>query len=223
MKMDNRNEFLIRSTGTLGELFDMLGKLPEVKLEDLNPEKTTLVIVDMVNGFAREGALQSPRVEELVGGISMLSERADQLGIPKLAFADNHSEASPEFGAYPVHCIAGTSEGEIVDEIKEIGGYRLIPKNSTNGFLEPEFQEWLGQNPEKDIFIVTGDCTDICIQQFATTLNTWFNMQNRKARIIVPANLVETYDFGLHNGDLVHVMALYNMMINGIEIVKGVD
>lgn len=48
-------------------------------------------------------------------------------------------------------------------------------------------------------------------------------MKNKKVSIIVPINAVRTYDFGLHNGDLMNVMALYNMMINGIEVAQGVE
>lgn len=171
----------------------------------------------------REGALKSSRVEELIPEITELSKMCDKLEISKLAFADCHIEASPEFDAYPTHCVAGTYEGEIVDEIKEIGGYTLIPKNSANGFLEEEFQKWLKENQQMNIFIITGDCTDICVQQFAITLKTWFNMQNKKVRIIVPVNAVETYDFELHDGDLMNVIALYNMITNGIEVVKAIE
>ncbi len=223
MEMIKKNEFLKRSTETLGEVFDMLAKLPAIKLRDLHGKQTALVIVDMINGFTREGALKSPRVEGLIPEIAKLSKACDELQIKKLAFADHHTIASPEFDAYPVHCMIGTSEGEIVDELKEIGGYTLIPKNSTNGFLEEEFQRWLKENENINSFIVTGDCTDICIQQFAITLKTWFNMQNKKARVIVPLNTVETYDLGLHDGDLMNVTALYNMIINGIEVVAGVE
>jgi nicotinamidase-related amidase len=109
-----------------------------------------------------------------------------------------------------------------VDELKDLGGWTLIPKNSTNGFLEPAFQEWLAKNEAIDTFIVTGDCTDICIQQFAITLKTWFNRKDRKSRIIVPIDAVDTYDLGLHSGDLMHVMALYNMIGNGVEVVSGI-
>lgn len=223
MKMINKNDFLKRSVESLGEIFDMVAKLPELKLKDLQGKQTALVIVDMINGFAREGALKSQRVEELIPEIAKLSKKCDELKISKLAFADSHTEASPEFDAYQAHCMLGTYESEIVDEIKEAGGYRLIPKNSTNGFLEEEFQRWLKENQQIDTFIITGDCTDICIQQFAITLKTWFNMHNKRVRVIVPVNAVETYDLGLHNGDLVNVMALYNMITNGIEIVKGVE
>lgn len=223
MRMINKDNFLNRSVATLGEIFDMLAKLPIIHLRDLQGKQTALVMVDMINGFAREGTLISPRVEELIPEITKLSKMCDNLDILKLAFADCHTEASPEFDVYPVHCIKGTQEGEIVDEIKEIGGYTLIPKNSTNGFLEEGFQIWLKQYQQINTFVITGDCTDICVQQFATTLKTWFNMQNKNARIIVPINAVETYDLGLHDGDLMNVMALYNMMINGIEIVREIE
>lgn len=195
MKIMNKSDFLQKSTETLGEIFDMISELPVLQVKDLPKRQTVLVIVDMINGFAREGVLKSPRVEELIPEITGLAKICDQLEIPKLAFADCHSESSPEFQAYPAHCMAGTHEGEIVDEIKAIGGYQLIAKNSTNG----------------------------CIQQFAITLKTWFNMQDKLVRIIVPANAVDTYDLGLHNGDLMNVMALYNMMMNGVEVVKALD
>lgn len=218
----NKENFLKSSISTLENIYNMLDQLSALEFNDLNNESTLLVIVDMVNGFTREGALKSSRVEEIIPEIARLSRKCDVLGIKKLAFADCHTNASPEFNAYPVHCLADSSQGEIVDEIREIGGYTLIPKNSTNGFLEEVFQKWLMNHSYIDTFIITGDCTDICIQQLAITLKTWFNMYNKQVRIIVPMNAVDTYDLELHDGDLMHVMALYNMMINGIEIVKSI-
>ncbi len=222
MKNLNRNEFMKRSEQTLGEILDIIDGLNGISLSELTGNQTALIIVDMINGFAREGALKSPRVEELIPEIVKLSENCDKMGIKKLVFADCHTEASPEFGAYPAHCMTGTYEAEVVDEIKEVGGYKLIPKNSTNGFHEEEFRKWLNENPQLNTFIVVGDCTDICVQQFAITLKTWFNKKNQKYRVIVPVNAVDTYDLGAHNGDLVNVMALYNMIINGIEVVKDI-
>ncbi len=211
-----------REIETFEEISNMIDKSSSVSFRDFQTKATTLVIVDMINGFAREGALHSSRVEGIIPEITKLSRSCEKLHIEKIAFADCHTEASTEFGAYPVHCLQGTSEAEIVDEIKAIGGYKLITKNSTNGFLEEEFQKWLGDNQDKNIFIVTGDCTDICIQQFAITLKTWFNMKSRKSRIIVPINAVETYDVDIHNAQLMNIMALYNMIINGIEVVRNI-
>lgn len=222
MSKISKDEFLKRSVNILREIFDMLAKLPSINLKEIQGKQTALVIVDMINGFAREGALMSPRVEGLIPEIAKLSKACDELQISKLAFADCHTIASPEFNAYPIHCMEGTSEGEIVQELREIGGYILFPKNSTNGFLEADFQNWLKKNEHIDTFIITGDCTDICIQQFAITLKTWFNMKNKTSRVIVPINTVDTYDLGLHDADLMNVIALYNMWMNGVEIVGEV-
>ncbi len=219
----NKNEFLKKSNETLGEILDMMAGLPAIQLKDLQAENTALIIVDMINGFVREGALASKRAEKAIPAIVELSKACDKMQIIKIAFADSHTSQSPEFGAYPEHCMAGTSESEVVDEIKEIGGYTLIPKNSTNSFHEEEFQKWLKNNNNVYTFIVKGVCTNICVEQFALTLKTYFNKQNRKSRVIVPKNTVETYDLGIHNGDLMNVMALYNMIVNGIEVVAGVE
>lgn len=222
MNINDKKDFINRSADTLEQIIDMLEKLHSARLNDLQPEETAFVIVDMINGFVREGALKSPRAEKLIPEITRLSKACDTMQIPKIAFADCHSAESPEFGSYPVHCLAGTSESEVVDEIKEAGGYMLIPKNSTNGFLEDGFQKWLKENQQINTFIVTGVCTDICVQHFSITLKTWFNTKNKKSRIIVPVNMVDTYDLGVHNGDLTNIMALYNMSINGIELVSDI-
>jgi nicotinamidase-related amidase len=223
VKIADKTGFLERSTEALGDIYDQLKKLPSLKLNALSAEQTALVIIDMINGFSREGALKSPRVAALIPVIAKLSEECDRQSIIKLAFADSHTGRSPEFDAYPPHCMAGMSESEIVEELKAVGGYLQIPKNSTNGFIEKNFQEWLKQNSGIRNFIITGDCTDICIQQFAVTLKTWFNMQDESSRIIVPVNAVDTFDLGLHDADLLNVVTLYSMSGNGIELVSAVE
>lgn len=220
MKMGNRTAFLERSSDVLVQWMDLMDQSPVLQMDELDPAHAALVIVDLVNGFAREGALQSPRVDALAPLASRLLTSCKTREIPCLAFADSHGAGSPEFESYPPHCLAGTSESELLDELKTVGGYTLIPKNSVNGFLEPAFQQWLEAHPETDVFVVIGDCTDICITQFATTLKAWFNRTDRPSRILVPENAVDTYDFGLHDGDLTHLAALYGMSINGIEIVR---
>lgn len=222
MKFLQKNEFLQKSNETLASILDMLEKLPVVKFDEIEADKAVLVIIDMTNGFAKEGALKSDAVKELIPRICELSEICDRRKIRKIAFADCHTDESPEFDAYPKHCMKGTAESEIVDEIKNIGGYTLIEKNSTNGFLEEAFRKWLLENPDINTFILTGDCTDICVQQFAITLKAYFNMNNKRARVIVPLNAVDTYDLGVHDRNLMNVMAAYNMIINGVEVVRDI-
>ena len=55
---------------------------------------------------------------------------------------------------------------------------------------------------------------------------------NKKSRVILPVNCVDTYDLPVavaveigavpHDGDLLHYIFLYHMMLNGIEVVAEV-
>jgi len=47
-------------------------------------------------------------------------------------------------------------------------------------------------------------------------------MNNKRARVIVPLNAVDTYDLGVHDRNLMNVMAAYNMIINGVEVVRDI-
>jgi nicotinamidase-related amidase len=200
----------------------VLARVPEVPLTALPAERTALLIVDLLEGFTREGALASPRALALIPEIARLMKKCRERGIVIGAFADMHSECSPEFGAYPRHCVAGTRESELVDELKTAGGYALIPKNSTNGCFESPFQEWLKAHPAIDHFIMVGVCTDICIEQMSITLKARFNSLDRPSRVIVPMNAVDTFDAGPHAGDFMHVVALHFMMQSGVEVVAAV-
>lgn len=215
----NRKDFLETSANSLGKIYDMIDNLNSINLSELDTNKTILVILDVINGFVKSGSLYSPRNENLIVPISSLSQKCDEFGIKKLAFADTHAEGCQEFNFYPPHCIKGSYECKVVDEIEQ---YTLIPKNSTNGFLEKEFQDWLNLNKQINTFIIVGDCSDICVYQFATTLKAYFNTNDIASRIIVPEKLVNTFDMDLHNGDLMHIISLFSMHTNGIEIVKDI-
>ena len=53
----------------LNYLKNNLNNLPMKNLSDLDLSKTELFIVDINNGFAKEGALYSPRIENLINPI----------------------------------------------------------------------------------------------------------------------------------------------------------
>lgn len=220
--MVTRTVFYSNAGKALESIYDTLEALKPLRLKELEADKTALIAVDMINGFAKAGALYSPRIEALIPPIARLSEACKALDIPQIALADSHPDDTPEFFSYPPHCMMGTVESELVDELKSAGPFLVIPKNSTNGFLEPEFQAWLSGQEYLDTFVVVGNCTDICIEQFATTLKCYFNRLSRPVRVIVPMNLVDTYDFGTHHGDLMHAAALMMLLGNGIEVVKEI-
>lgn len=198
-----------------------IGDLGSMSFSEIPSEGTAMVIVDAVNGFIREGAMSSKRIESIIPNIVSLMKKCKERDIPIAAFADCHSGNCAEFESFPPHCIKGTSESEIVDEIKNEGGYKLIEKNSTNGFHEKEFRDCLEKNG-KSRFIVTGDCTDICVLQFCLSLKTWFTQRNLQSEIIIPLNCVETYDAPNHEAGFMSLAAYKILKDSGIKFVSEI-
>jgi len=199
-----------------------LEQLETLSLNTCAPDDTALVIIDMINGFAREGLLSSPRVGALIPGIRSLAEACLSRHIPVIAPSDAHTPAAEEFSAYPAHCVAGSDESDLVDELKTLNSIIKIPKNSTQIWHAAAFQAWFSQNKTRSTWILAGDCTDICVLQFALVLKTYFHSENQPSRVIVPVNLVNTFETPDHPGDLHHLMSLALMDAGGIELVKGV-
>lgn len=211
----------------INKIYEMEKEIQGEKLEisEFSSEDTALIVVDMVNGFVHEGILSSPRIVDIISNIYTLNEKT--LGFKKVFFIDEHEETSAEFDSYAKHCIKGTSEAKLIDELSQVAtkdkNATFICKNSTNGFHAEGFKDWLKINEDRiKNYIVVGCEVDICVSHFALTLKTYFNQKNLHRRIIVPSNAVETFDFGTHHGDLMKIIALWEMKANGIEIVDEI-
>lgn len=200
-------------------LLNNINNLSEVHINDLDLNKTGLFIVDMNNGFAKEGVLSSPRVENIIKPIAHFSKLISSKVNTVVAFTDTHDEDSVEFKSYPTHCLRGEMESQLVDEILSIDNMEVLEKNSTNGFFVMDMEKY----KHLDNFIVVGCCTDICVYQFVLTLKTYFNQNNLDKNIIVPIDLVETYDIDMiHSGDFLNTVFLNSMIQNGINVVRKI-
>lgn len=213
--------------------------LPSMSLEEIigdAPDKVALFSIDMINGFCREGPLASPRVDALTQPVVDIFRRAYDLGVRALVFTqDSHDPNTPEFEAYPPHCIAGTPESETIVELQELpfqDNITTIPKNSISSHIATTLDEWMQAHPQMTTFIVVGDCTDLCVYSAAMHLRLQANALNIQRRVIVPAKAVDTYDIPVsvaqeagicaHEGDLHHVMFLHHMALNGIEVIAEI-
>ncbi len=198
----------------------IIQNLKSENISNFNLSKTILFIVDMNNGFAKSGALYSPRVKNLISPIANFANFIGNNNCPIIAFTDSHNSDSLEFKNYPQHCLVDDIESDIIDELKSIKGLTIVPKNSTNGFFALENFDY----SQFENIIIVGDCTDICIYQFATTLKAYFNNLNVDKNIIVPVDLVDTYDIpNTHNANLMNLVFLNSMIQNGINVVKNIN
>jgi len=210
--------------------------LPEMNVQAIVSDPTQIAVVsqDLLKGFCNQGALASPRAASIVPGVLRLFQRVHDLGGRHfLLLQDTHDPDAVEFSAYPPHCVAGTEESETIDELNDLpfsNLFTVFPKNSISSTVGTDLEAWLDDHPSVTTFIVVGVCTDICIYHMATALRVRANvLGQREARVIVPADCVQTYDMPVetaaqlgalpHDGDLLHRIFLYHMALNGIEVV----
>jgi len=215
-----------------------LESLPVLTIDQAfpQPDKGAVISVDVINGFCYEGALASPRVATIVQPIVRLFTHAWDHGVHRIVLAqDTHEPEAVEFGAWPAHCVRGTSESEAVPEIKALPFYNQMttfPKNSIHASLNTELSTWLDDHPDLDTFVVVGDCTDLCTYQLAMHLRLDANSSQVNRRVIVPEDCTDTYDLPVdaaleigtlpHPADPIHAMFLYHMALNGVEVVKSI-
>lgn len=179
-----------------------------------------IFVVDMINGFVKQGALHDEAISKIIQPISDLLDK--EIG-RAIFVADAHPPKTREFQSYPPHCVIGTKESEVVDELLPYV-CELFHKNSTNTFTSVDFQKFLKERISmyQDI-IICGCCSDICIMQFALCLNAWLNEHNETdKRIIVPVNMIDTYHIDqMHDAVAWNEFSIRNMEANGINIVAG--
>ena len=203
----------------LNSLKNNLDNLPTLNLSDLQLNKTELFIVDINNGFAKEGNMYSSRVNNLINPIVNFTKSISKDIKSIIAFTDYHTDESVELLNYPTHCLKDTIECEIVDELKSIDNIKIVKKNSTNGFFALSNLDF----NNTDNIIIIGDCTDICVYQLAITLKSYFNQNNISKNIIVPMNLVDTYHVdNVHPAELLNIVFFNSMIQNGIKVVKEI-
>ena len=97
---------------------------------NLNNMNQILFVVDMVNGFCKEGAMADQSIMHIVKPIQELCEKIKPEN--RYFIADTHGVNDIEFTAFPQHCVKGEVESEVIDELKSIGKPFIVVVNSSD-------------------------------------------------------------------------------------------
>ena len=183
--------------------------------------KKILVVVDMVNGFVKNGSLADPYIAHIIAEQIRLIKRFLEQKQGVLFIKDAHTKDSNEFASFPPHCIKGTEEAELVDELKPYEQVAMsIEKNSTSAIFATGFMELIRRMENLKRVVTVGCEADICVPNLAIPLQNYFNEVNQSTQVIVPLNAIETFDGPGHDRKEYFEIGTKMMTGSGVQLVK---
>jgi nicotinamidase-related amidase len=173
-----------------------------------------VLVVDMLRGFLEEGhpLYCGAEARKIIPAIQQLLENESQKGAKIFFIADSHAPEDLEFKIFPPHCIAGSTESEIIPELQRFG-VKAIPKQRYSAFYNTELEKELQiLHPGK--IIVCGVCTDICV------MHTVADARNRDYAVEVPVDCVASFDNEAHRWALAHMEKVLGARMTHVKELK---
>ena len=168
-----------------------------------------VLVVDMLKGFLEAGhnLYCGDQSREIIPKVKSLLEREQEAGSTILFICDNHAPDDLEFKMFPVHCVKGTAETEVIPELREfVSEHAIIAKNRYSGFFNTELDARLRNLKSKKV-IMCGVCTDICV------LHTAADARNRDYTVEVPTDCVASFDPQAHGWALQHMETILGVSL----------
>ena len=163
-----------------------------------------VLVVDMVRGFLEPGhnLYCGDAARQIIAPVHDLLSRESAAGSDILFLSDHHLPDDLEFNVFPVHCVIGTEEPEVIPELSAwVTESNVVPKNRYSGFFNTDLEARLAAlHPDK--VIVCGVCTDICV------MYTTSDARNRDYAVEVPQDCVASFDGEAHRRALDHIAGI---------------
>ena len=164
--------------------------------------RKALYMIDMNNGFVNFGNMANPKYNELVNEqLKLINKFRKEKQLVNFVL-EGHTTDSIEFDSYPSHCVLGTKEAELIPEFideQNKENTRTYYKNSINGMLNRNLQDDIKNQDNLNEIVIGGVCADLCVMDFARTFSRYLDEINRRAKIFVVENTIDTYDSLDHN------------------------
>ena len=160
-----------------------------------------VLVIDMVKGFLEPGhnLYCGDESRDIIPKVHDLLTREQAASSEILFISDHHDPDDLEFEMFPVHCVKGTEEPNVIPELAEfVTETNVIPKNRYSGFFNTPLESLLAASaPEK--IIICGVCTDICVMHTAS------DARNRDYVVEVPSDCVASFKQDAHEWALSHL------------------
>lgn len=188
--------------------------------------RKALYMIDMNNGFVNFGNMANPKYNELVKEQLKLINKFRKENQLVNFVLEGHTTDSIEFDSYPSHCVLGTKEAELIPEFideQNKENTRTYYKNSINGMLNRNLQDDIKSQDNLNEIVIGGVCADLCVMDFARTFSRYLDEINRRAKIFVVENTIDTYGSLEHNREEWMDIAKKVMTQAGIIMVPNIE
>ena len=188
--------------------------------------RKALYMIDMNNGFVNFGNMANPKYNELVNEQLKLINKFRKENQLVNFVLEGHTTDSIEFDSYPSHRVLGTKEAELIPEFideQNKENTRTYYKNSINGMLNRNLQDDIKSQDNLNEIVIGGVCADLCVMDFARTFSRYLDEINRRAKIFVVENTIDTYDSLEHNREEWMDIAKKVMTQAGIIMVPNIE
>lgn len=164
-----------------------------------------VLVVDMLNGFIKEGKLSNPVARWVIPNILDIVQRKEEQGWKIIFVADNHKKDDLEFNMFPEHCINGTDETKVIDELQKFVIYDTTKYDVSNYIPKTRYSALFGtgllpiiedESPEE--IVIVGIYADICV------LHTAADLRIRDYKVTIPKDCTMTLT-GIDNVIFAHM------------------
>jgi len=164
-----------------------------------------VMVIDMIEGFTRIGAMANPRVNALLPRMTeFLKSLPECEWHSHVMFAhDAHGPNDAEFKRFPVHALAGTEESKVCQELVEACNHvahSFVPKTTHSAFYETNAADIIADETKGDDWILVGCLTDMCIPACI------FPLVYMGKNVTVVRDLIDTYDAPGHDAEAINAM-----------------
>jgi ureidoacrylate peracid hydrolase len=191
----------------------------------LDPARTAVLIVDMLNEFCKPGgAMVLPGYEMLVPPQRRLIEAARRVGCPILFIVDSHRanvRQDREFLKRTPHCLEGSWSARVIDELEPREDDIYVVKRRYSAFFGTDLDLTLKDLGIEGV-VVAGVVTNICVR---STVHDAFFLGYT---VVVPEDCVAAtgpreqasslYDIATHFGTVCDSLQVIAALLQGSPI-----
>lgn len=192
-----------------------------MKTNQLEKVEKILVVIDEINGFMKEGPLADSSIQRIIPETIALIEQFMKNADPIITVRDAHTINDAEFQNYPIHCLKGSVESELIAPLKKYQDYYLdFEKQTTDALSVLELKKLFIRMIHLKKIVVTGCCTDICVKDFLYSVRDMMRKLNRDVTLVISEQSVDTFQLPDHDKEMINQAMFKEFKENGIQVVK---